>query len=144
MRHNSSCFGRMFNSCTSWVNIAAESSHSDTSGLSFSQSRESFITISKSSFTRFVKKWWRFWTLFGKMISVGKIQRKYNTKLYLWCCSEFTPGNPKIIPDHSGNRTYDLSNASPMLCKLSTSHLYSRPCFIRYTTLAFGSSLYTR
>ena len=33
--------------------------------------------------------------------------------------SIFTPSKLKNTPDHSGNRTYDLWNARPMLCQLS-------------------------
>ena len=29
------------------------------------------------------------------------------------------PGKVKNMPDYGGNRTYDLLNASPMLCQLS-------------------------
>ena len=33
--------------------------------------------------------------------------------------STFTLDKLKNMPDHDGNRTYDLWNASPMLCQLS-------------------------
>ena len=39
----------------------------------------------------------------------------------VWCYSELisTSGKMKNMPDHDGNRTYDLWNADPMFCQLS-------------------------
>ena len=63
---------------------------------------------------------------FGFFVSEDARKRENvtNIKPRAWrCCrvtlSVSTQGKLKNIPDHDGNRTYDVWNASPMLCQLS-------------------------
>ena len=44
----------------------------------------------------------------------------------------------KNMPDHSGNRTYDLWNTSPMLCQLSYAVRSVRVCDMLVMLLSFG------
>ena len=59
----------------------------------------------------------------------------------LWCYSEFisTPGKLINMFDHGGNRTYDLWNASPMLC-----HVGSFPSVVRHRLLIVCDLYITR
>ena len=51
----------------------------------------------------------------------------------------------KNIPDHDGNRTYDLWNASPMFCQLSYAVRSVRVCDISKLSLVVSSiSMYIR
>lgn len=74
--HKSSCFGRILRRWASCVNMATESSDWRTGGWTRSQSRHSFNTMSNSSFTRFVKKWWRV----CMPLSRGNSEKKINVE----------------------------------------------------------------
>ena len=52
----------------------------------------------------------------------------------------------KNMPDHGGNRTYDLWNTSPMLCQLSYAVRSVRVCgyTLRYTRCGYTRCGYTR
>ena len=50
----------------------------------------------------------------------------------------------KNMPDHGGNRTYDLWNTSPMLCQLSYAVVGSIPTVVRHIFQACPVWIYTQ
>ena len=59
--------------------------------------------------------------------------------VYSECIS--TPGKLENMPDHSGNRTYNLWNTSPMLCQLSYAVWSVRVCDISKQNLVPSISM---
>ena len=49
------------------------------------------------------------------------------------------PDNLKNMPDHGGNRTYDLCSASPMLCHCLNFHIAYAEWFLLTSTLFFDA-----